>query len=186
MFLNLLFVLLTKKVRKVLTGVLARILTLLLVYLLDDWHLNRYVLLNLAQLVFLSLRYVPLMTTFILISFIVFQYGHQIIPQTWIVLLYFRKKWFVLLPKKHLMPTLILCSKNFKYWSFPTLICFKSETFSGFLADVFTELFSMTNQVHSYYNRNSKSSYLFPARTNIRRFTLRFQGPRFFSRIEYY
>ena len=133
MFLNLLFVLLTKKVRKVLTGVLARILTLLLVYLLDDWHLNSYVLLNLAQLVFLSLRYVPLMTTFILISFIVFQYGHQIILQTWIVLLYFRKKWFVLLPKKHLMLTLTCVQRISNTEVFRHLFVSNRKLFQAFL-----------------------------------------------------
>ena len=43
-------------------------------------------------------------------------------------------------------------------------------------------MFTKTNQVHSYTGntRNSNTFYLFAARMNIRRFALRFQGPRFF------
>ena len=38
----------------------------------------------------------------------------------------------------------------------------------GLLPNVFKEMFSMTNQVHSYNTRNSNVFYLHPARTNIR------------------
>ena len=34
---------------------------------------------------------------------------------------------------------------------------------------------------HSYNSRNSKTFYFFPARTNIRLFDRRFQGPKFFN-----
>ena len=34
---------------------------------------------------------------------------------------------------------------------------------------------------HSYNSRNSKTFYFFPARTNIRLFDIRFQGPKFFT-----
>ena len=34
---------------------------------------------------------------------------------------------------------------------------------------------------HSYKSRNSKTFYLFPARSNIRLFYIRFQGPKFFN-----
>ena len=49
------------------------------------------------------------------------------------------------------------------------------------LPNVFKEL--MTNQVHSYNTRNSNTFYLFPARTNIRFFGRRFQGPKFFNSL---
>ena len=51
----------------------------------------------------------------------------------------------------------------------------------GFHPGVFNKMFSMTNQVHSNNTRNSNTFYLFPARTSIRHFALRFQGPRFFN-----
>ena len=40
-------------------------------------------------------------------------------------------------------------------------------------------MFSMSNQVLSYHTRNFNTFCLFPARTNIRRFAIRFQGKRF-------
>ena len=45
----------------------------------------------------------------------------------------------------------------------------------GFLPKVFQEMLLMTNQVHSYYTRNLNTFYLFPARTNVRLFGMRFQ-----------
>ena len=53
----------------------------------------------------------------------------------------------------------------------------------GLLPNVFKEMFLMTNQVHSYNTRNSNTFYLFPARTNIRRFGIKFQGPKFFNSL---
>ena len=40
---------------------------------------------------------------------------------------------------------------------------------------------SRGDQVHSYNTRNSNTSYLLPARTNIRFFDLRLQGPKAFN-----
>ena len=54
---------------------------------------------------------------------------------------------------------------------------------TGLLPNVFKEMFLMTNQVHSYNTRNSNTFYLFPARTNIRFFGIRFQGPKFFNSL---
>ena len=73
--------------------------------ILDDGHLNSHTRLKLAHFVFLSLHYVPfIISLFILISDsrnTVFQpYGHQIILQTQIVLLYFRKKVVCFISKK--------------------------------------------------------------------------------------
>ena len=36
---------------------------------------------------------------------------------------------------------------------------------------------------HSYNSRNAKTLYFFPARTNIRLFDIRFQGPKFFTLV---
>ena len=41
----------------------------------------------------------------------------------------------------------------------------------------------MTNLVHSYNTRNSKTFYLFLARTNIRLFGIRFQGSKIFNSL---
>ena len=53
----------------------------------------------------------------------------------------------------------------------------------GLLPNVFKEMFLMTNQVHSYNTRSSNIFYLFPARTNIRLFGIRFQGPKVFNSL---
>ena len=53
----------------------------------------------------------------------------------------------------------------------------------GLLPNAFKEMFLMTNQVHSYNTRNSNTFYLFLARTNIRLFGIRFQGPKFFNSL---
>ena len=55
----------------------------------------------------------------------------------------------------------------------------------GLLPNVFKEMFSLTNQVHSYNNRNSNTFYLFPARTNVKLFGMRFQGPKFSSSLNH-
>ena len=53
------------------------------------------------------------------------------------------------------------------------------------LPNVFKEMFLTTNPVHSYNTRKSKTHYLFPARTNIRLFGIRFQGPKIFNSLNY-
>ena len=55
----------------------------------------------------------------------------------------------------------------------------------GLLPDVFKEMFLMTNQVHSYNTRNPNTFYLFPARTSVRLFGIRFQGPKIFNSLNY-
>ena len=54
----------------------------------------------------------------------------------------------------------------------------------GLLPNLVKEMFLMTNQVHSYKTRNSNIFYLFPARTNIRLFGIRFQGPKFLNALK--
>ena len=51
----------------------------------------------------------------------------------------------------------------------------------GLLPDAFSEMFLLTNQIHHYNTRNSNSFYLFSCRTNIRKFAIRFQGPKLFN-----
>ena len=110
----------------------------------------------------------PLLKLSLSLSHILFHYGHELILQTWIILLYFRKKLFVLFPKIPLM--LITRLKSFIYWSFPILFVSNRKVFVGFLPDVFNEMFSMTNQVLLYNTRYSNTFYLLPSRTNIIRF----------------
>ena len=87
------------------------------------------------------------------------------------------------------MLTLILSVfKVFQILKFAVISLFQIGKFMyfykiGFLADVFNEMLSMTNRVHSYNNSNSNTLYLFPAQTNIGRFALRFRGPRFFNSL---
>ena len=48
------------------------------------------------------------------------------------------------------------------------------------LPNYFQSIFMLTSQVHSYNSRTSKLFYIFPCRTNLRQFSIRFQGPKFF------
>ena len=51
----------------------------------------------------------------------------------------------------------------------------------GLLLDAFYEMFLPTIQIHYYDTRDSNTFYLFPCRTNIRQFEIRFQGPKLFN-----
>ena len=52
----------------------------------------------------------------------------------------------------------------------------------GLLPNTFNNMFTLTNQIHSYmYNTNC--FYIFPCRTNIRRFSIRFRGPQFYNSL---
>ena len=147
--------------------------------------------LNIALL--FSCRYI------ILILNIVLQCGHRLIPQTCMnrmVLL--QKKIIRIISKKPFdAHTDLACERE----TFP-IILFKSlqilklseirffqvEKFMysykiGLLLNVFREMFSMTNQVHSYNTKNSNTFYLFRARTNRRLFGIRFQGPEFLKSL---
>ena len=54
---------------------------------------------------------------------------------------------------------------------------------AGLLPKCFDNIFLETNQVHGYNTRSSKSFYIFSCRTNIRQFSIRFQGPKFFNSL---
>lgn len=54
---------------------------------------------------------------------------------------------------------------------------------AGQLPESFDNMFLLNRQVHSYDTRNSKSFYLPHCRTNIRKFSIRFQGPKFFNSL---
>ena len=42
---------------------------------------------------------------------------------------------------------------------------------------------TLTSQLHSHYIRNCNLFYIPPCRTNIRNFSIRFQGPKFFNSL---
>ena len=51
------------------------------------------------------------------------------------------------------------------------------------LPNYFKSMFILTSRVHSYNTRSSKLFYTFPCRTNLRQFSIRFQGPKFFDSL---
>ena len=54
---------------------------------------------------------------------------------------------------------------------------------NGFLPNSFNDMFSLNCDVHSY-NTRSKNSFRLPyCRTNVRKFSLRFQGPKIFNSL---
>ena len=54
---------------------------------------------------------------------------------------------------------------------------------AGLSPKCFDNICLETNQVHGYNTRSSKSFYTFSCRTNIRQFSIRFQGPKFFNSL---
>ena len=53
----------------------------------------------------------------------------------------------------------------------------------GLLPEMFNGLFFTNNQMHSYNTRKSNAFHIFPCRTNLRCFAIRFQGPKFFNSL---
>ena len=56
---------------------------------------------------------------------------------------------------------------------------------SGLLPYSFNNMFLKTHQVHSYSTRSSDFFYLPQCRTNIRKFSFSFQGPKFFNSLSF-
>ena len=56
---------------------------------------------------------------------------------------------------------------------------------SGLLPYSFNNMFLVTCQVHSYGTRSSELFYLPQCRTNIRKFSISFQGPKFFNSLSF-
>ena len=55
---------------------------------------------------------------------------------------------------------------------------------NGLLPNYFQDMFILASQMHSYNKRNSnRKFYIFPCRTNFRKFSIRFQGPKFFNSL---
>ena len=54
---------------------------------------------------------------------------------------------------------------------------------SGLLPNYFRNMFTLASQLHSHYTRNCNLYYIPPCRTNIRNFSIRFQGPKFFNSL---
>ena len=53
----------------------------------------------------------------------------------------------------------------------------------GLLPNYFRDMFTLASQLHSHYTRNCNYYYIPPGRTNIRNFSIRFQGPTFFNSL---
>ena len=53
----------------------------------------------------------------------------------------------------------------------------------GFLLNYFRDMFTLASQLHLHYTRNCNLFYIPPCRTNIRNFSIRFQGPKFFNSL---
>ena len=54
----------------------------------------------------------------------------------------------------------------------------------GLLPNYFQDMFILASQVHLYNTRNSNHQfYIFPCGTNFRKFSIRFQGPKFFNSL---
>ena len=56
---------------------------------------------------------------------------------------------------------------------------------SGVLPYSFKNMFLVTRQVHSYGTRSSELFYLPQCRANIRKFSISFQGPKFFNSLSF-
>ena len=56
---------------------------------------------------------------------------------------------------------------------------------SGLLPYSFNNMFLVTRQVHSYGTRSSELFYLPQCRTNMRKSSISFQGPKFFNSLSF-
>ena len=78
--------------------------------------------------------------------------------------------------------------KNLKILNLESIYKFQVGKFmyqyrSGLLPDSFNNMFLVTHQVHSYGTRSSKFFHLPLCRTNVRMFSISFQGPKFFNSL---
>jgi len=53
----------------------------------------------------------------------------------------------------------------------------------GLLPNYFRNMFTLASQLHSHYARNCNLYHIPPCRTNIRNFSIWFQGPKFFNSL---
>ena len=79
--------------------------------------------------------------------------------------------------------------KQFKILKFDDIYKFQILKFmflfkNKVLPDLFKEMFSLRSEVHSYNTRNSNSFHTFSCRTNVRKFSIRFQGPLLFNQLD--
>ena len=51
------------------------------------------------------------------------------------------------------------------------------------LPNYFRDMFTLASQIHSYKTRNSNLFHIPYGRTNLRKFSIRFQGPSFFNSL---
>ena len=53
----------------------------------------------------------------------------------------------------------------------------------GLLPNYFRDMFTLASQIHSHNTRNSSLFYIPHCRNNFRKFSIRFQGPKFFNSL---
>ena len=53
----------------------------------------------------------------------------------------------------------------------------------GLLPNYFRDMFTLASQIHSHNTRNSSLFYVPHCRNNFRKFSIRFQGPKFFNSL---
>ena len=76
--------------------------------------------------------------------------------------------------------------KDQKFLKFPDIYLRQIGKFThlfekGLLPNFFQDIFTLTNQIYLYNARNSNCFYIFLRRMNIRKFSFRCQGPKFFG-----
>ena len=80
--------------------------------------------------------------------------------------------------------------KNLKILNFENIYKLQIGKFmyqykSGLLPYSFNNMFLVTHQVHSYGTRSSELFYFPQCRTNIRKFSISFQGPKCFNSLSF-
>ena len=82
----------------------------------------------------------------------------------------------------HTDPHVILTFQNIYFSQIGNfMFCFSK----GLLPNSFSDMFKLSNQIHSYNTRNSNIFFISHSRTNIRQFSIRFRGPKFFNSLPF-
>ena len=109
-------------------------------------------------------------------------------PTTLIQILILQKRVIRIISKKPFDAHTDPIFKDLEILKFPEIYLFHIGKFmylykKGLLPNIFDGMFTVTSDIHSYNTRNSKTFYVFSARTNIRSFAIRFKGPIFFNSL---
>ena len=104
--------------------------------------------------------------------------------------------WIIVLQKK-IIRTLYKVSfdahtgvlfKNRRFLKFSDIYLYQIGKFMylfkrSLLPNYFRDMFTLASQIHSYNTRNSNLFYIPYCLTNLRKFSIRFQGPTFFNSL---